>query len=140
MDLESLNARRARLIIPIDRDIFESVLRLGDYVYTLHASEIVKSAFSLLLASLIVEDTQEAFDGFERLLVNYAAYLDTTSDTREKLFAEFTMVSHVFYERNRYSDKLKEELEELIPADSRTVSEELFEVRVSSKGPYIMIW
>lgn len=123
MSLPQIPSRRI-VTYALDRDIGNQIKQLAECVVPEYEKQFVSCVMSALLASLIFEDTGEAFDAFTRIVIQ----CDFTQVSSEIAWGQFTQLAFNFFHRYRYDASLIDELVDIVPADHRDTWEEVFTV------------
>lgn len=131
-----------RMLLDIDADIRTLLKGLGDFVPHSGSRAFLAQVVSTLLSSLVIEDTAEAFDGFERLLyqvdVGPTRHLGS-HQVMEVMWGHYTQILHLYFRRYHRSQTLVDDLKDLISPDDRSSAEELFDVSLDQDLRFIAI-
>lgn len=124
------------LLVPLDAELAEAILMLGDYFPAARKAEMIGKVFSLLFLSLLNEDPDMHIDSMERII---APHLDPGGEDTGKLWGEFLSIISVFTDTYENDSLIKESLEDLLVGDLRVFPEEMFLVKWSRGANYLLV-
>lgn len=131
-----LRRRRTEVLLDLDNGIAEAVFSLSDYVPAHEVKGFVAAIFSVMLSSIVLDDTSEAGDAIDRLIANYSI----SPSYSQKLWGEFLAVLTAFYEYYRYHDIIIDTLRDLLGSGVFDVDAEvMFSVEVKGRGRYLLV-
>lgn len=131
-----LRRRSQGMAFVIELDMAESILRLGDYVSAQEVNNFTSSMFSVMLTSLVLDDTSESGDAIDRMISNYGIEMRYV----QFLWGEFLLVLNRFYEHYRNYDLLVDNLRDLLGSDVYDTDPELmFSVTVRRGGRCLLV-
>jgi len=127
---------REPVLMRIDTEIAVAVQSLTDYFDISKHNNVIEGTFSILLIALLLEQSDDAVDAFERIITQNRVKPRMDAD---KLWGEFMTLISFFIDVYENDTVLLEELEILLPSEVRIFPEEIFQVRWSKGGDYLLI-
>ena len=124
------------LIVDIDSNIHESLLRLGDHVPAYERNQFIQYIASILLMSLLLNDRDEAIDAFER--ISSLAHI-AHQKVHGILWGEFISLMNSFHTHYYHHDGLIIDLEDVLETGSKEFLELMFEVEIPAKASYLKV-
>jgi hypothetical protein len=127
---------RRTLIVDIDNEFHEALIRLGDHVPNYERNQFIQYTASILLMSLLMCDRDGAVDAFERI-----TSLAHISDMKKHatIWGEFLALANYFHNHYYHHDELIRDLEDMMPKHPKEFPELIFEVEVADKGGYLKV-
>ena len=128
---------RQSVIIDIDPDVAEAIIRVGDYVPPLDRTAFISAILSLLLVGLLIEEdaVEHVMSGIDRIMIN----IDVDNLASQRLWGELISINRMFRLRLLHHIVILEELEKLLPSDLREHAEDLFYVEFSNCGNFLRV-
>lgn len=128
--------KRRTLIVEIDNDIHEALVRLGDHVPGYERNQFIQYTASILLMTLLMCDRDLAVDAFERI-----TSLAHISDQKKHaiIWGEFLSLVNYFHNHYYHHDDMIKDLEDMLSPSPKEFPELMFEVELAEKGGFLKV-
>ena len=135
--LPPMGRDRQSVIIDIDPDLAEAIIRIGDYVPAVDKTAFISAVLSLLLTGLLIEEdaVEHVMSGIDRVMAN----ISVNALAAQQLWGELISINRMFRLRLLHHDVILASLERLLPSDLREHAEELFYVEFSECGNFLRV-
>lgn len=127
---------RRTLIIEIDNNFHEALVRLGDHVPGYERTQFIQYTASILLMTLLMCDRDYAIDAFERI-TSLAHIPDQKKHSI--LWGEFLSLTNYFHNHYYHHDEMIRDLEDMLSKTPKEFPELMFEVELAEKGGFLKV-